>query len=89
MSYLVYLNKPTPENVRAVHDKFGATQPQMAQIAGIGLQTYKGWLAPQDSKNHRIPPVPAWNLLMYELETRRLGFDDLQDFFSKILKNNT
>lgn len=86
-SYLYFLNDPTPENVRAVHKKFGATQPQMAKIAGIGLQTYKGWLAPKDNSNHRTPPVPAWNLLIYELEARRLGFDDLQDFF-KNFKNN-
>lgn len=87
MSYLDYLNNPTPENVRAVHAKFGATQAQMATIANIGLQTYKGWLAPESNSNHRTPPVPAWNLLMYELEARRLGFDNLQDFF-KNFKNN-
>lgn len=84
MSYLDYLNNPTPENIRAVHKKFGATQPEMAKIAGIGVQTYRGWLAPKESVNHRTPPLPAWNLLMYELESRRLGFNNLQDFF----KNN-
>lgn len=88
MSYLQYLNNPTPENVQAVHKQSGATQPQIAQIAGIGLQTYKGWLASETNPNHRTPPVPAWNLLMYELEARRIGFDNLQKFFENY-KNNT
>ena len=87
MSYLQYLNDPTPENVRAVHEQSGQTQPVIAQIAGIGLHTYKGWLTDQKNKHYRKPQNPTWNYLLYELESRRLGFDNLQKFFENH-KNN-
>lgn len=88
MSYLQYINNPTPENVQAVHKQSGATQPAIAQIAGIGLHTYKGWLTDPKNKHYRRPQNPTWNYLLYELEARRLGFDNLQDFFAKN-QNNT
>ena len=40
-SYMDFLDKPTPENVKAVHKACGMTQPQVANMLGIGLQTYK------------------------------------------------
>lgn len=87
MSYLIYLDNPTPANIKEVHKKMGLSQPKMANIAKIGLPTYKGWLAPTTNTNHRTPPTPAWNLFIYELEARRLGFDDLQDFFKNFDKS--
>lgn len=87
MSYLQYLNNPTPENVQAVHEQSGATQPAIAQIAGIGLQTYKGWLTDPHNQHYRKPQNPTWNYLLYELEARRLGFDNLQKFFENYQKN--
>ena len=80
-SYLDFLDQLTPENVKAVHKACGMTQPQVAAMLGIGLQTYKGWHAPVDKDSHRTPHVTTWNLFLYELEARRLGFNDLRSFF--------
>lgn len=82
-SYLDFLDKPTPENVKAVHKACGMTQPQVATMLGIGLQTYKGWHAPADKDSHRTPHVTTWNLFLYELEARRLGYQSICDFFNK------
>ena len=82
-SYLDFLDKPTPENVKAVHKACGMTQPQVATMLGIGLQTYKGWHAPVDKDSHRTPHVTTWNLFLYELEARRLGYQSICDFFNK------
>lgn len=87
MSYLQYINNPSPENVQAVHKQSGATQPAIAQIAGIGLHTYKGWLTDPQNQHYRKPQNPTWNYLLYELEARRLGFDNLQKFFENYQKN--
>lgn len=82
-SYLDFLDKPTPENVKAVHKACGMTQPQVATMLSIGLQTYKGWHAPADKDSHRTPHVTTWNLFLYELEARRLGYESILDFFQK------
>ncbi len=81
INYLDYLSNPTPENIRIVHDASGMTQIQISEILGIGLQTYKGWLAPVGSTNHRKPNLPAWNLLLFELQARQNGYQNLLDFF--------
>ena len=82
-SYLDFLDKPTPENVKAVHKACRMTQLQVAAMLGIGLQTYKGWHAPVDKDSHRTPHVTTWNLFLYELEARRLGYESILDFFQK------
>ena len=82
-SYLDFLDKPTPENVKAVHKACRMTQPQVAAMLGIGLQTYKCWHAPVDKGSHRTPHVTTWNLFLYELEARRLGYESILDFFQK------
>lgn len=84
MNYLDYLDNPTHENIKLVHKASGMTQPQIAEMLGIGLQTYKGWHAPVDNKNHRRPHIATWNLLLYELEARRRGYQNILDFFKKI-----
>ena len=83
MNYLDYLNEPTYENVKLVHKASGMTQQQVAQMLGIGLQTYKGWHAPIDNKNHRQPHITTWNLFLYELEARKQGYENILDFYKK------
>ncbi|MBS9779425.1 MAG: hypothetical protein KGV51_02245 [Moraxellaceae bacterium] len=87
-SYLEFLNNPTPQNVKFVHKQakndFGLTQVTASEILGIGLQTYKGWHADIDNRNYRKPHTTTWNLFLYELEARHLGFENLQDFFKNI-----
>lgn len=76
-SYLEFLDNPTPENVQIVHSACGLIQPEAAKVAGIGLQTYRGWHSSVDSKNYRRPHNTSWNLFLYELEARRLGYSSL------------
>ena len=81
-SYLDYIDKPTPENIKAVHRAHGMIQPVAAAVAGIGLQTYKGWCSSEGSSSFRTPHVTTWNLFMYELEARRLGYESIFDYFN-------
>lgn len=85
MNYLKYLNQPTLENVKLVHKASGMTQQQIAELLGISLQTYKYWHAPIDNKNHRKPHITTWNLLLYELEARKNGYESILDVFKKHL----
>lgn len=82
-SYLDYLDSPTPENVKEVHKISGLIQPEAAAVAGIGLSTYKGWCSTPDKSNYRQPHTTTWNLYLYELEARRLGCENLLDYFNK------
>ncbi len=86
-SYLDFLNEPTSENVKQVHRKarkeFKITQATASEIIGINIQTYKKWHADVNSDSYRVPHKTTWNLFLYELEARRLGFDNLLDFFKK------
>lgn len=84
-SYLDYIDKPTPENIKAVHRAHGMIQPEACKVAGIGLQTYRGWCSSEDSRNFRTPHVTTWNLFMYELEARRLGYESIFDYFKSNL----
>ena len=84
-SYLDYINKPTPENIKSVHRAHGMIQPVAAVVAGIGLQTYKGWCSSEGSINFRTPHATTWNLFMYELEARRLGYESIFDYFKSNL----
>ncbi len=86
-SYLDFLDNPTPKNVKLIHKQaksdFGLTQVTASELLGISLQTYKGWHSSEDNRNYRKPHSTTWNLFLYELEARRLGFDNLRDFFKK------
>lgn len=76
-SYLDYLDSPTPMNVKLVHETSGLVQSSAAAVAGISLQTYRGWHASPDTTVYRRPHPTTWNLFLYELEARRLGFESL------------
>lgn len=84
-SYLDYIDKPTTENIKAVHRAHGMIQPVAAGVAGIGLQTYRGWCSSEGSINFRTPHATTWNLFMYELEARRLGYESIFDYFKSNL----
>ncbi len=84
-SYLQFLDNPTSENAKEVHKQarkdFKITQETASEIVGVSLQTYKGWHAKPSSVRYRQPHKVMWNLFLYELEARRLGADNLKDFF--------
>lgn len=79
MSYLEYLDSPTPENIEAVHQASGLQIREAAAIAGVSYDTYKSWRSSAKSKNSRTPHVMSWNLYLYELEARRLKFGSLRN----------
>ena len=81
-SYLDYIDKPTPENIKAVRQAHGMIQADACVVAGVSLQTYKGWYSKASSTRFRSPHVTTWNLFMYELEARRLGYENIFDYFS-------
>lgn len=85
-SYLDFIDEPTPANVDFVNKQCKAnklTQDKIAEMLGISKQTYKGWIAPIDSVNYREPHNTTWNLFLYELEARRLGYENILNFFHK------
>ena len=84
MSYLDYLDNPTPANVDFVNKQCKAnklTHDKIADILGISKQTYKGWVSSAESDNYRKPHITTWNLFLYELESRRLGYENILNFF--------
>ena len=82
-SYLDYLDNPTPENIERVHQASGLQIRDAAAVAGVSYDTYKSWRSSEKSKNSRTPHVMSWNLYLYELEARRLGFDSLKHLMTK------
>lgn len=85
MNYLDYLNEPTSENMKIVHRASGMTQPAVAKMLGVSIATYRSWNADSDQSYYRQPHNTTWNLLLYELQARKLGYKNIHDFF----KNNS
>lgn len=83
-SYLKFLNEPTPENIETVHKASGLQIKDAAAVAGVSFETYRGWRASAAAKNKRTPHVMNWNLYLFELEARRLGFDSLKNLVESI-----
>lgn len=79
INYLDYINTPTPENIKLVHQASGLTQKQVADMIGVQVDTIKGWHAPIGTARHRTPQVPVWNLYLFELHARIVGNGSLLD----------
>lgn len=80
-SYLYFLNAPTHENIVFVRKTAGLLQKDAAQLAGISYDTYQGWETKEESAKARKPTMQTWNLYLYELESRRLGYSCLLSAF--------
>lgn len=80
VNYLQYIDDTSPESVQAVHLATNLTQVKAAEIAGVGLQTYKGWCSQPNNANYRKPHQTTWNLFLFELQVRRLGHKNLLNF---------
>lgn len=83
-SYLDFLDKPTHENIVFVRKTVGLLQKDAAALAGISFDSYKGWETQAESTKARKPTNQTWNLYLYELEARRLGYDCLLSAFREI-----
>jgi len=83
-SYLDFLNKHTHENIVFVRKTAGLLQKDAAQLAGISFDSYKSWETKEESAKARKPTIQTWNLYLYELEARRLGYDCLLSVFSAV-----
>ncbi|CWM17533.1 TPA: helix-turn-helix domain-containing protein [Neisseria meningitidis] len=54
----------TPANLKAVRQKYGLTQKQVANIAGATLSTAQKWEAAMSLKTHSDMPHTRWLLLL-------------------------
>ncbi|WP_308074597.1 helix-turn-helix domain-containing protein [Neisseria polysaccharea] len=54
----------TPANLKAVRQKYGLTQKQVADITGATLSTAQKWEAAMRLKTHSDMPHTRWLLLM-------------------------
>lgn len=79
INYLDYINSPTPENIKLVHQASGLTQKQAANMIGVQIDTIKGWHSPAGTTRHRTPQVAVWNLYLFELHARSAGSGSLLD----------
>ena len=75
-----------PQHIKAAHAATGLKQAEAAQVACVGLQTYRGWLADVDNVNYRKPSLGNWKFFMYELESRRLGFNSTEQLIQSAEK---
>ncbi|HFC8533020.1 TPA: helix-turn-helix domain-containing protein [Neisseria lactamica] len=54
----------TPANLKAVRQKYGLTQNQVADITGATLSTAQKWEAAMSLKTHSDMPHTRWLILM-------------------------
>ncbi len=54
----------TPANLKAIRQKYGLTQKQVANIAGATLSTAQKWEAAMSLKTHSDMPHTRWLLLV-------------------------
>ncbi len=54
----------TPANLKAVRQKYGLTQKQVADITGATLSTSQKWEAAMSLKTHSDMPHTRWLLLL-------------------------
>lgn len=54
----------TPANLKAVRQKYGLTQKQVANIAGATLSTAQKWEAAMSLKTHSDMPHTRWLILL-------------------------
>lgn len=54
----------TPANLKAVRQKYGLTQNQVADITGATLSTAQKWEAAMSLKTHADMPHTRWLILL-------------------------
>lgn len=54
----------TPANLKAVRQKYGLTQKQVADITGATLSTAQKWEAAMSLKTHSDMPHSRWLVLL-------------------------
>ncbi|CWN44389.1 TPA: helix-turn-helix domain-containing protein [Neisseria meningitidis] len=54
----------TPANLKAIRQKYGLTQKQVADITGATLSTAQKWEAAMSLKTHSDMPHTRWLLLL-------------------------
>lgn len=54
----------TPANLKAIRQKYGLTQKQVANIAGATLSTAQKWEAAMSLKTHSDMPHTRWLILL-------------------------
>ena len=62
--YDIPVEPPLPGEIRAMRLAHGLTQPQAAALAGVAVQTWKGYETPVMLRNHRRPTPATWGLFL-------------------------
>lgn len=88
-SFLNYLDQFTGSALTEVKAASGMTVEDLSEFTGFSHDTIKGWFKSEDSPRRKIPARYSWNLVMYMLEARRLGYESLDELIkSTPPKNN-
>lgn len=78
--FIEFLNEPSQDNIKAAYAASGCkTRVEFGSVLGLNKNTVAGWFSNPDSDRFRRPNLQTWNLMLYELEARRLGFNDLKE----------
>lgn len=62
--YEIPVEPPLPHEIRALRIEMGLAQPQAAALAGVAVQTWKGYESPLMGKNHRRPIPAVWGVFL-------------------------
>jgi XRE family transcriptional regulator len=50
----------TPNNLKALRQKYGLSQREVADLLGIDISSLQRWEADVGQKSHRDMPLPKW-----------------------------
>lgn len=85
LSFLDYLDNFSAENLKTIRMASDLKRrADLAKMLGISENTLKAWFMDSDKPRYRSPSPQTWNLLMYQLEARRLGYMDLKQCLEKV-----
>jgi len=64
LHYDIPVEPPLPGEIKALRLAHRLTQPQAAALAGVALQTWKGYETPVMGKNSRRPTSATWGVFL-------------------------
>ena len=83
-SFLNYMNNYSYENLLIIEEKAQfKNRDQLAEYIGISKDTLKSWFSKKEDRR-RLPPNQNWNYVLFQLEARRKGFDNLEQLVKSI-----
>lgn len=52
---------------------------ELGEIMGVKFSTVKSYFTNPTYTSYKQPPINLWNLLLYELHARQLGYNNLDE----------